>query len=68
MWAIPGEQWDSSFDAPVLKHSIKPDEPYEFLARQFAGLPLLEMFARKPREDWATWGNECEEPPSGEAA
>ena len=48
-WAVPGEQWDSSFDAPVVGHSIKPDAPYVFLAEQFAACPRLEMFARRAR-------------------
>jgi N6-adenosine-specific RNA methylase IME4 len=58
-WAIPGEQWDSGFDAPARGHSVKPNEPYAFLAEQFAGVPKLEMFARIPREGFDVWGNEA---------
>jgi N6-adenosine-specific RNA methylase IME4 len=60
-WAVPGEQWDSSFDAPVVGHSVKPDEPYVFLAGQFAGCPMLEMYARRSRADFEVWGNETAE-------
>jgi hypothetical protein len=60
-WRIPDEQWDTGFDAPVVGHSVKPAESYEFLAAQLASLPRLEMFARKARADWGTWGNETVE-------
>jgi N6-adenosine-specific RNA methylase IME4 len=60
-WAIPGEQWDTGFDAPAVGHSIKPDEPYEFLAAQFAACPRLEMYARRKRADFEVWGNEVAE-------
>jgi N6-adenosine-specific RNA methylase IME4 len=43
--------------APALEHSAKPDEAYARMARLYPG-PRLELFARKPREEWTTWGNE----------
>ena len=43
--------------APVGAHSAKPDEAYRRMERLYAG-PRLELFARKPREGWITWGNE----------
>jgi N6-adenosine-specific RNA methylase IME4 len=43
--------------APVGAHSEKPDEAYRRMERLFGG-PRLELFARKPREGWHTWGNE----------
>jgi N6-adenosine-specific RNA methylase IME4 len=43
--------------APVGEHSAKPDEVYRRIERLYSG-PYLEMFARKPREGWRTWGNE----------
>jgi N6-adenosine-specific RNA methylase IME4 len=57
-WAVSGEQWDSSFDAPARGHSIKPEEPYTFLETQFPNVPKLEMFARRQRDGWEGWGNE----------
>ena len=47
--------------APVGAHSAKPDEAYRRMERLFGG-PRLELFARKPREGWHTWGDEL--PPS----
>jgi N6-adenosine-specific RNA methylase IME4 len=47
--------------APVGEHSEKPDEAYCRMARLFGG-PCLELFARKPREGWTTWGNEVPAP------
>ena len=50
--------------APVGAHSAKPDEAYKRMEKLFGG-PHLELFARKPREGWQTWGNELL-PPAGE--
>jgi N6-adenosine-specific RNA methylase IME4 len=46
---------------PVGAHSEKPDEAYGRMERLFGG-PYLELFARRPREGWTTWGNEIESP------
>jgi N6-adenosine-specific RNA methylase IME4 len=43
--------------APVGEHSEKPDEAYRRIERLYPG-PYLELFARKPRDAWTTWGNE----------
>jgi len=43
--------------APVAEHSEKPDEVYHRIERLYPG-PYLELFARRPRERWTTWGNE----------
>jgi N6-adenosine-specific RNA methylase IME4 len=47
--------------APVGEHSEKPDEAYRRMQRLYPG-PYLELFARKPREGWTTWGNELPPP------
>jgi site-specific DNA-methyltransferase (adenine-specific) len=43
---------------PVRKHSQKPDEQYGKIERLFPGKSYLELFARKKREGWDSWGNE----------
>jgi N6-adenosine-specific RNA methylase IME4 len=43
--------------APVGEHSAKPDEAYRRIERLYPG-PYLELFARRPREGWTTWGDE----------
>ena len=43
--------------APALGHSIKPDIQYDIIEGMFEG-PRLELFARRPREGWVSWGNE----------
>jgi N6-adenosine-specific RNA methylase IME4 len=43
--------------APVGEHSAKPDETYRRIERLYPG-PYLELFARKPRAGWTTWGDE----------
>ena len=42
-----------------LPHSVKPDWFYE-LCEECSPGPRLELFARRPREDWTVWGNEVE--------
>jgi len=46
------------------QHSEKPDEVYRRIERLYPG-PYLELFARRPRDGWTTWGNELR--PPGEA-
>jgi N6-adenosine-specific RNA methylase IME4 len=43
--------------APALEHSAKPEEVARRIERLYPG-PYLELFARKPRDGWTTWGNE----------
>jgi N6-adenosine-specific RNA methylase IME4 len=38
-------------------HSEKPDEIYEKIEELFDG-PYLELFARKTRQGWDSWGNQ----------
>jgi N6-adenosine-specific RNA methylase IME4 len=43
--------------APVGAHSEKPEEAYRRIGRLYPG-PYLELFARRPRAGWTTWGDE----------
>jgi N6-adenosine-specific RNA methylase IME4 len=40
------------------RHSAKPDEFADMIAAMFPHTPKLEMFARKRRDGWDTWGND----------
>jgi site-specific DNA-methyltransferase (adenine-specific) len=44
--------------SPNLYHSRKPDSIYEY-AESLPG-PYLELFARRKRDGWDTWGNETD--------
>jgi N6-adenosine-specific RNA methylase IME4 len=44
--------------SPNLYHSRKPEHLYEY-AEALPG-PYLELFARRKREGWDTWGNEVD--------
>lgn len=44
--------------SPRMEHSRKPDEVAERIERLLAG-PYVELFARRPREGWETWGNQA---------
>jgi N6-adenosine-specific RNA methylase IME4 len=46
-----------SFEAPVTRHSEKPQIFYDRVVAASPG-PRLEMFARSPREGFFVWGNE----------
>ncbi len=48
------------FDAPVGKHSKKPDLFYD-LVEQISGGPYVELFARRQRPGWVCLGDEMEE-------
>lgn len=56
----PGEQFPSSFDAPVGKHSEKPSRVHEIIESYFPNIPKIELNARKAREGWDVWGNEAD--------
>jgi N6-adenosine-specific RNA methylase IME4 len=43
--------------APRREHSRKPDEAYERIERLVGG-PYVELFARRERPGWVSWGNE----------
>lgn len=49
--------------APRTEHSRKPDQAYE-LAEAVSPGPRLEMFARRGREGWDSWGDQA---PAAEA-
>ncbi len=42
---------------PVQAHSHKPEEVYEMIER-CSDSDYLELFARRPRHGWSSWGNE----------
>jgi N6-adenosine-specific RNA methylase IME4 len=43
--------------APAAEHSRKPDEAHDRIERLVGG-PYLELYARRERIGWTTWGNE----------
>jgi len=45
------------FEAPRGRHSAKPDSFYDLVEKASNG-PFLDMFARRRRLGWSTWGNE----------
>jgi hypothetical protein len=66
-----GEQWPSVTDAPVGRHSAKPEIFLEMIEAYFPNLPKIELNRRGPaRKGWDAWGNESEgeefDPKTGE--
>lgn len=53
----------STFEAPVGRHSEKPDAFYVLAERLFRG-PRVELFARTRRGGWTQFGDELPEVPS----
>ena len=59
----PGTQWDSLLNAPVTRHSAKPECFLEMIEAYFPTLPKIELNRRGPaRPGWDAWGNEAESP------
>lgn len=48
----------STFEAPVGRHSEKPDAFYELVERLYPSGPYAELFARRLRLGWSCFGNE----------
>ena len=46
------------FTAPRGRHSAKPESFYDMVETMSPG-PYLDVFARRQRMLWDTWGNEC---------
>lgn len=57
----PGTQFDSSIEAPVGAHSVKPDAFYEIIETYYPNLPRIELHARRRRDGWDAWGLEAPE-------
>ena len=50
----------STFECDRGEHSSKPEQVRGFLERASPG-PRLELFARRPTDGWAVWGNQIEQ-------
>lgn len=46
--------------SPVREHSRKPDEQYPKIERLYPDAKKVELFARRKRDGWDSWGNEVE--------
>jgi N6-adenosine-specific RNA methylase IME4 len=44
---------------PRLPHSVKP-EPFYALVEEASPPPYLELFARRSRLGWDSWGDQCQ--------
>ena len=56
----PGTQWASVIEAPVGKHSEKPEIFLQMLEEYFPNLPKIELNRRgKARAGWDAWGWEA---------
>jgi N6-adenosine-specific RNA methylase IME4 len=58
-WKLSGRLTSCVIDAPQQKkHSRKPDKFFDLIEAVSPG-PYLELFARRQRLGWDTWGNEA---------
>ena len=46
--------------SPVLEHSRKPGDQYRKIEALYPDANYLELFARRKRRGWASWGNQVE--------
>ena len=58
--SLKGQRRDlpTHFIAPRGRHSAKPEAFYDMVESMSPG-PYLDVFARRQRMGWDTWGNEC---------
>lgn len=54
-----GEQWESVIEAPVGKHSEKPEAVREMIEQYFPTMPKIELNQRTRRNGWKGWGDEA---------
>lgn len=54
-----GTQWPSIVEAPVGRHSEKPEKFYELIEAYYPTLPKMELNARVRRLGWDAWGFEA---------
>ena len=47
-------------NAPITKHSEKPTIVYEIIEKMYPNRRYMELFARKTRENWESWGDEVD--------
>jgi N6-adenosine-specific RNA methylase IME4 len=56
----PGTQWRSVIEAPIGKHSEKPECFLEMIEAYYPNLPKIELNRRGPaRPGWDAWGLEA---------
>jgi N6-adenosine-specific RNA methylase IME4 len=48
---------------PTKEHSEKPDIVYQIMESNYPNRKYLELFSRKERDGWTSWGNEVEVKP-----
>ena len=46
--------------APLQEHSRKPDDVYTIIERLYPNCNYIELFARRSRPGWSSWGNEVD--------
>ena len=46
------------FTEQVVRHSQKPEISYEIIERLYPDCRKLELYARRERDGWDSWGNE----------
>jgi len=56
----PGRRQVNVIRSQKREHSRKPDEIYPIIESCSPG-PYLELFARGPRANWTTWGNQADQ-------
>lgn len=55
---IPEHRISSVLREKRTGHSVKPMVIYELIEKWFPNAKKLELFARKERDNWTSWGNE----------
>jgi N6-adenosine-specific RNA methylase IME4 len=51
-------KWSSVIEEKARGHSVKPEKAYELIEALYPTHSKIELYARRPRTNWAAWGNE----------
>jgi N6-adenosine-specific RNA methylase IME4 len=57
---LEANRFDSIIEAPRGKHSKKPEIVHETIEKMYPGFKYIELFSRKRRDNWHSWGNEID--------
>ena len=58
---VKSHKISSAINAPLQRHSKKPDDIRDRIVGLFGDVPRIELFAREPSPGWHAWGNQLPE-------
>jgi len=60
---VQSHKISSAINAPLQRHSKKPDDIRDRIVGLFGDVPRIELFAREASPGWHAWGNQLQDKP-----